>query len=367
MKEIREIINRYESTDFSKEKIAIASVVNVEESSYRRIGARMLVSSNGQWIGGISGGCLEGDALRRSQKALYNNASSRVVYDTMDDDANQIGVGLGCNGRIEVLFTPIDPTDTNNPIEKLKNIRDLNRPTIYVTIIDTEESDDILGESIIITDDTSIADFHGVESSTIRECATKVTDKKRSIIFELESTEKGQLKILFEFIRPEMKLIIIGDNYDVSALVGIVKELGWEVYIVGRRKKIPKATFQKVKKVYEYEEYSDVPMDEYTSVLLMSHDYNWDQHILRKVLLQKPVYLGMLGPKKRMIKMSKEEGLEDLENVQFLHAPIGLDIGAETPEEISISILAEILTVFRNRDGSQLKFRQGTIHERFKD
>jgi len=102
VKEIRQIIEKYESTDHNVEKVAIATVVNVEESSYRRIGARMLVSSSGQWIGGISGGCLEGDALRRSQTAIYNDQPSSVVYDTMEDDANQIGVGLGCNGRIEV-------------------------------------------------------------------------------------------------------------------------------------------------------------------------------------------------------------------------------------------------------------------------
>ena len=81
MKEIRQIIAQYEQTNFDQEKMAIATVVNVEESSYRRIGARMLVSSSGNWIGGISGGCLEGDALRRSQKAIYNETPSCVVYD----------------------------------------------------------------------------------------------------------------------------------------------------------------------------------------------------------------------------------------------------------------------------------------------
>ena len=117
MKEIRNIIQRYESAA-TNEQLALASVVHVEESSYRRIGARMLVSSNGEWIGGISGGCLEGDALKRSQKAIFSNRPSTVVYDTMDDDRNQIGVGLGCNGRIEVLFTPIDPEDPDNEIEQ---------------------------------------------------------------------------------------------------------------------------------------------------------------------------------------------------------------------------------------------------------
>jgi len=122
MKEIRKIIAVYEQMDWQKERVALASVVNVEESSYRRIGARMLVGSSGVWTGGISGGCLEGDALRRSQQAIFRGEPSKVVYDTMEDDENQIGVGLGCNGRVEVLFTPIDPGDPANEIEQLKTI-----------------------------------------------------------------------------------------------------------------------------------------------------------------------------------------------------------------------------------------------------
>ena len=363
MKEIRQIIAQYEQTNFDQEKMAIATVVNVEESSYRRIGARMLVSSSGNWIGGISGGCLEGDALRRSQKAIFNETPSCVVYDTMDDDANEIGVGLGCNGRIEVLFTPIDPHDKNNPIERLKKIKELNAPSILLTVIDAEKSEHLLGASMLASE---LADpsFYGIAKEELDEKINDTRSKKRSQVFELKG-DGETLKVLFEFIRPEMKLVIIGDNYDVSALVGIVDQMGWDVYIVGRKKKVPKSIFTKVKAVYEYEQYDQVQIDEYTSVLLMSHDYNWDMHILRQVLTQEPVYLGMLGPKKRMLKMEKEEGLADLSKVAFMHSPIGLDVGAETPEEIAISILAEILSVFRNRDGSQLKYREGAIHERF--
>jgi len=360
MKEIRQIIDKYESTDFDQEKIALATVVNVEESSYRRIGARMLVSSNGNWIGGISGGCLEGDALRRSQKAIYNETPSRVVYDTMDDDANQIGVGLGCNGRIEVLFTPIDPSDPNNPIEQLKQIKALDAASVLITIIDGDEQ--ALGTAILANE---ISDgFYNIDQGKLTQHIQATKEKKRSLIVELTTKTAAELKVLFEFIRPEMKLVIIGDNYDVSALAAIVDQMGWDIFIVGRKKKVPKSTFAKAKAVLEYEQYDQINVDEYTSILLMSHDYNWDMHILRQVLDQDPPYLGMLGPKKRMLKMQKEVGLGHLSEVAFMHSPIGLDIGAETPEEIAISILAEILSVFRKRDGSQLKYREGTIHER---
>jgi xanthine/CO dehydrogenase XdhC/CoxF family maturation factor len=119
MKEIMLIVQLYERLKMSSTDMALASVVNIEESSYRRVGARMLVSAQGEWTGGISGGCLEGDALIKAQSAIHHNAPSIVRYDTMDDDDNQIGIGLGCNGIIDVLFTPIDISDAENEIELL--------------------------------------------------------------------------------------------------------------------------------------------------------------------------------------------------------------------------------------------------------
>ena len=364
MKEIRNIIEKYDSTDHSVEKLALASVVNVEESSYRRIGARMLVSSNGQWIGGISGGCLEGDALKRSQLAIYKNESSRVVYDTMDDDENQIGVGLGCNGRLEVLFTPINQEDPHNAIEQLRTISQSNQPTILLKIIEVEGDQDMLGKSKIASQDLDDLNFCDLDKGQLISKIKETRINRRPQIISL-SNEKGlKLKVLVEFIRPETKLVIIGDNYDVSALVGIATELGWEVYIVGRLKKINKTIFAKAKNVFEYEDFNQVPLDEYTGVILMSHDYNWDKTLLPKVIQKDPPYIGMLGPRKRMVKMKAELGIQDLDKLANFHSPVGLDIGAESPEEIALSIASEIVASLRNRTGNSLRHKPGTIHER---
>src|ERR1700704_6104613 len=107
MKEIKAIISAYDKIDKATTHAALATVVRVEGSSYRRTGARMLVMDDGIWIGGISGGCLEGDALKRARLAIASSEASLVTYDTRDDNAYQIGVGLGCNGIIDVLFTPL--------------------------------------------------------------------------------------------------------------------------------------------------------------------------------------------------------------------------------------------------------------------
>lgn len=364
MKEIRNIITRYDATDHDREKLALASVVNVEESSYRRIGARMLVSSSGLWIGGISGGCLEGDALKRSQKAIFKNESSSVVYDTMDDDKNQIGIGLGCNGRLEVLFTPINRDDPNNAIEQLRAITKNNKPTILLKVTEVEGDQSILGKSKIADPDLKELNFCGLNSDKLLPLISETRIKRRPKIISLENEHGKKLKVLIEFIRPETKLIIIGDNYDVNALVGIASELGWDIYIVGRRKKISKEIFAQAKNAYEYEEFSQVPIDDYTAVILMSHDYNWDKTLLPKVIKQNPPYIGMLGPRKRMIKMKKELEIENLDSLTNFYSPVGLDIGAESPEEIALSITSEIVARLRNKTGGSLREKPGTIHER---
>jgi xanthine dehydrogenase accessory factor len=121
MKEIKAIIAAYDNIKDTATQAALATVVRVEGSSYRRTGARMLVMDDGVWVGGISGGCLEGDALKRARLAIAKSESSLITYDTTEDDAYQIGVGLGCNGIIDVLFTPLDFHDSNNPVEGLRS------------------------------------------------------------------------------------------------------------------------------------------------------------------------------------------------------------------------------------------------------
>ncbi len=362
MKEIRSILASYDAANHKLEKLALAAVVNVEQSSYRRIGARMLVSSNGQWVGGISGGCLEGDALRRSQQAIFSNKVSRVVYDTIEEDEHQIGIGLGCNGRIEVLFLPIDPEDKDNPIEKLRRIEGKKEPGLHLQVIDSESHIDSLGRSIYVSHPNAVSEDFPIRLQSIQETLDVSFRERKNQIAFAETMHGERVKVLVEFMRPETRLIIVGDNYDVNALVGIAEHLGWESHIIGRRKKISQQVFALAKRVYEYEQFSEIVLDDYSPVVLMSHDYNWDKKILPLVLEKGAPYIGLLGPKTRMEKMRDELNLPGLEKVAHFHSPVGLDIGAESPEEIALSIAAEILSVFRNRSGGPLRERRGSIH-----
>ncbi len=361
MLEIRKIISEYDKIDHSNEKVALASVVSLEESSYRRIGARMLVRSNGIWTGGISGGCLEGDALKQSLNAIYKNESSLVVYDTMEDDNNQIGVGLGCNGRIEVLLTPIDPGDPSNEIEVLRSILHAESPTIIAKTISGDS--ELLSKSQLIDYHQELPKYLNIDSSSLNNAIQTVLQKKSPRIFDLKSGE-NEVKVLLEFIRPETRIVIVGDNYDVNAMANVAYTLGWEIWVVGRLKKLNKELVSKVARIISFEEHSKVKPHDYTAVVLMSHDYKWDLTILQHFLKEHPPYLGILGPKKRFKKMDKELLNVDLSSLEFIHSPTGLEIGAESSEEISHSIASEILAVFRNKNGQSLKLKEGPIHER---
>src|SRR5882757_1752991 len=120
MKELQDIVNAFDKASSAGKQIALATVVHVEGSSYRHAGARMLITEDGQLTGAISGGCLEGDALRKALLVMAQNKPMLVTYDTTDDDDAKFGVGLGCNGVIQILIEPIDAVRPNNPIRLFK-------------------------------------------------------------------------------------------------------------------------------------------------------------------------------------------------------------------------------------------------------
>ena len=368
MKEIRNIIHQYDSMDWTEQKAALATVVSVEESAYRRIGARMFVQSSGVWIGGISGGCLEGDALKRAQMAIHKDRPTIVVYDTMEDDAHQIGVGLGCNGRIEVLFTPINREATDNPIEILRKIIHRREPHILFQLIADHSGKHVLGKVFLDKDQSGLSNLLQLEPSKLQDYSQAVMEKGKSKVYTTTAIDGQEYVILVEYLRPEVQLVLIGDNYDVNAFVGIADELGWQIHVVGLIRKIGKAVFEKAHQVLPYEQVSDIKIDKHSAVVLMSHDYHWDMQMLKHFMQHEVGYVGMLGPRKRMMKMQHELTTDhptlDLENLSHFYSPVGLDLGAESPEEIALSITAEIVAVFRNRSGTHLKFREGTIHER---
>jgi xanthine dehydrogenase accessory factor len=372
MKEIKAIISAYDKLDKASIHAALATVVRIEGSSYRRTGARMLVMDDGVWVGGISGGCLEGDALKRARLAITKSASSLITYDTTQDDAHQIGVGLGCNGIIDVLFTPLDYHDKKNPVEILKSCVHADRQThvlITVTGLEGKWKNMKEGEVIQYKKSEDLKSFDdAILEKQIELKINQQIENSKSAPQHFALAEGRSLSVFIELLFPEIHLVLMGHQYDVYPLARLIKEIGWHATVVSNPSKVNSAIVNSVDKVYGHDQLNDIVIDKYTAILLMSHDYKTDKINLPKALLTGACYVGMLGPKVRAEKIFRELEEEDKpvseEDKERIFAPAGLDIGALSPEEIALSVIAEIRAVFSKREGGFLRLRQTTIHER---
>jgi xanthine dehydrogenase accessory factor len=372
MKEIKAIISAYDKIGKTATQAALATVVRVEGSSYRRMGARMLVLDNGVWVGGISGGCLEGDALKRARLAIAKSEPSLITYDTTQDDSYQIGVGLGCNGIIDVLFTPLNFTDKNNPVEILKRCVAANRQThtlITVTGLEGKWHNIKPGEVIQYDGRGSLRAFKDEALETkLHEVITGQIENSKSAPLQIDLHDGRKVSVFIEILLPEIHLVLMGHQYDIYPLARLTKEIGWQVTMVSNPLKVNAAFFDIVDAIFGYGQLNEIKIDQYTAIVLMAHDYKTDKINLPKALSTDAFYVGLLGPRVRSEKMFSELAAErksiSVQNMARIYAPAGLDIGAISPEEIALSIIAEIKTVFAKRKGGFLKLRHAPIHER---
>jgi len=372
MKEIRDILKAFDEAQKLGKQTALATVVHVEGSSYRRPGARMLIEDDGQLTGAISGGCLEGDALRKALLVMTEKRSRLVTYDTMDDDDAKFGVGLGCNGIIQVLIEPIDTADPDHPIQYLKAINEKRQKAVLITLFSLQDKKDIqYGTCLLLTENGNLIEHTPVLKDVLIADAQEALSNQTSSFKNYISNDHN-LTAFVEMIKPPLSVIIIGAGNDVMPLVDMADILGWETTVVdGRANYAKKERFvsacqvlvSKPEQVLE-----QIEIDERTVFLLMTHNYNYDMAMLKQLLQKNVSYIGMLGPKnkrERMLNELKDEGLIFTpQQLSVLHSPVGLDIGAETSEEIALSILAEIKALFAGRDVQSLRTIKEVIHPR---
>jgi xanthine dehydrogenase accessory factor len=364
MKEITDIIKAYHKATKEKKKTALATVVKVEGSSYRRPGARMLITDDGQLTGAISGGCLEGDALRKALSAIVQQENKLITYDTTDEDDAKFGVQLGCNGIVHILFEPIIDEDELNPIAILTALQN-KRENAVLTVLFSLHQKQQLGTSMLFRNKPVLSKIPKIiEAKLIKDIESVFTDKKTA--FQAYSIDNQQIDAFIEFIQPPISLIIAGAGNDAQPLAEMAYLLGWEVTVIDGRpshataQRFTNATRILVSKPENVLEQIDI--DEQTAFVLMTHNYNYDLELLKHLLSTNAPYIGTLGPKKKLVRMLDELDLATPENETRVHGPIGLDIGAETAEEIAISILAEIKSVFTGASAVFLKEKKKPIH-----
>lgn len=375
MKELREIINAYEFAKKKEKKLALATLVHLNGSSYRRPGARMIVDEAGQLTGAISGGCLEGDALLKAVYCIHQQQPKLVVYDTSDEEDATIGVQLGCSGIIQVLFEPIQDDDPYNPIELLKLAIQRRQNAVLVTLYAAKiKNGDPVGTTILLEESGFIMNntsFEQIPVELFNDIKDTLVLKKST--FKTYADPDFTFNAFISFIAPAISLIIVGAGNDAIPLQMIAETLGWQVTIVDGRQTYAKierfsASCQIVVSKPEMV-LNQIIIDEKTVFVLMTHNYNYDYAILKALLERKVAYIGALGPKKKLDNMIidlQKDGISlNEEQKNSLYGPVGLEIGAETPGEIALSITAEILSVLNNKKGGSLRNLSKEIHPRY--
>ncbi|MEP7258621.1 MAG: XdhC family protein, partial [Flavitalea sp.] len=224
MKEIRDIIHAYDAALAAGKKSALATVVHVEGSSYRRPGARMLVRDDGILTGAISGGCLEGDALRKALLAMQENKNKLVVYDTTDADDAKFGVQLGCNGIVYILFEPLDETLPNNPLHLLKMAYSKRRNAVLVTLFSLQKKNFQPGTIFFITSDKCIRNEAVVINESINQAIRidmAITLGNQISIIKNYTSGEEDISACIQALHPPVSLVIFGAGNDAIPLVSM--------------------------------------------------------------------------------------------------------------------------------------------------
>ncbi|NSL90665.1 XdhC family protein [Chitinophaga sp. Mgbs1] len=374
MKELEDIVQRYQEVYQQGIKAALATVVHVEGSSYRRPGARMLITEKGELTGAISGGCLEGDALRKAQLAMMQDRPMLVTYDTMDEDDAKLGVGLGCNGIIHILLEPLYPRSYFNPLLLLQAVAGTREATVMVTLFDLQYRNAPQPGTCLLLSNHGLFEQCIADSDlllAVKHDAQQALDGKHHALKNYHSGGQ-QLTALIAFQPPAVQLLVAGAGNDVMPLVKMAAILGWQTLVAdGRPAYATASRFPEAGSVIAakpHEVLSHFTVDAYTAVVLMTHNYNYDLAMLTTLLPQAVRYTGVLGPAKKLERMLSEMEATGIritpEQRERIYGPAGLDLDAETADEIALSIISEIRAAMGNASAQPLRNKKTSIHSK---
>ena len=374
MNELQAILNAFDESQKSGETSYLATVVNTFGSTYRRPGAKMLMTNTGKIIGAISGGCLENDVFQHTRQNIHFLEPIVVTYDNTADEDIVWGFGLGCNGVVQVLIERLDQVKSElNAIAFIARCLNNQQRGVIATVFSVEDTLNVkVGSRLILNYDNSV--ITDIEQANLRKLLIK--DAQAALDNQLSTVNKyhlsGSIEVLIEVIQPPTPLIVYGAGRDAVPVVNFAKALGWDVTVVDCRSheatKERLAIADKVILTRREIVHKEISIDENAIAVVMTHNYLDDLEILKTLLPSRARYLGILGPKQRTEKLLQDLQAEKItyskQQLEKLYAPIGIDTGADTPEEIALSIIAEIQTVLAKRSGGFLRNRNEPIHQR---
>ena len=341
---MRDILSDLDNWNASEnESIVLATVIQTWGSSPRRAGAKMALTPDGKITGSVSGGCVEGAVFEEGVQALRSNRPKLLHFGVADETAWE--VGLACGGSIDIFVKPLDS-------ELFKSLRSTfveEQPAVLVTIV--KGADEILGREMLVRDDGTVA---GSLRDDLNEQALGLAKETLAGGQSRRGMLNADTEVFMEVILPPPTLIAVGGVHITIALMALAKTLGYRTVVVDPRSAFGNETrFPNVDQLiplWPDQAFQKIPITRSTAIAMLTHDPKLDDSALKIALPSQAFYVGALGSKTTQAKRRQrllDEGLTE-EQLNRLHGPIGLEIGAGTPEEIAISIMAEIVAA-RNK------------------
>ena len=369
--EVIQVLSAITSLDQEGERSALATIVSARGSTYRRPGARLLVSETGKLVGNLSGGCLEGEVEQLARKVMDEGTPRLALYDLTADDEVVWGWGLGCNGAIEVFIEPAGKAA--GVADALRMAIEEQRRLAVATVVESTVSGTERGARLLVDLEDRREGSLGSPGAddAVAELTRAALSSGRTETVSL-TVQGGELRLFVEVLEPPLRLLVCGAGHDAVPLVHLASEMGWRVRVTDdrpallERDRFPEGVELLLAGPGEQGAAGDT-VDEGTYAVVMSHNYLRDRDYLRALLPTSVAYIGMLGPRARLERLLAEldrDGVKpSSEDMAKVHGPAGLDLGAETPEEVAVAIVSEILASSRSRAGGQLKDRRAPIHD----
>jgi xanthine dehydrogenase accessory factor len=352
------------------EAMVLATVVAVEGSTYRRPGARLLISEERWLAGGVSGGCVERDLLKR---AFFRTgqAPALIEYDSRSDDEGW-ATALGCNGLVKVFLERVRPGAAVHPIETPARWMRAGTAGVLATIVRAPTAPPLGGRLALDADGgvTSTVEDAGLRQR-LEGDARAALAARRSALRDYP-VPGGTTAAFIEYVAPPLQLVVFGDGYDVPPLCALAATLGWDTTLVASRQTIagtgstPRC--ERFVVCHPGEVAERVQIRPGAATVIMTHNFEHDLAVLGALLRSSAAYIGVLGPRRRteqlLERIEASRGPLTADSRSRLFSPVGLDIGADGPEEIALAIAAEITAVASGRGGGLMRDAPGPIHTR---
>ncbi len=368
--ETSQIVGRVTELAAAGQRAAMATVVRIEGSAYRRAGAKLLVEEGGATRGGVSGGCLEADVREVAMAVMREGLPRLRHYETGDDDRTVWGLGLGCNGSVDIFVQPVTSGDAVNVARHMRTLLAGDAPFAVSTVVRGPAA--ALGRMLVEGNGppAGSTETPALDREMARRAQTLLAAGE-SDLYDIESTGAGteSTGVFTEVHVPPPRLVICGAGDDAMPLAAHASQIGYRVTVVDHRPAyLSRERFPDAERIDRRPDdgLEGLPLGPSTHLVVMTHSFAHDREWGRRLLRTEVPYIGLLGPRARRDEILEQIGVTGepagATGMDRFFAPVGLDLGADGPEQIAVSILAELLAVRTSSVPRHLRDKDGVIH-----